>query len=109
MNKVFLGIKGHVVCLNKDTGKELWRTKLKIDWGKPTPVVYSEKVFAYVSGELFCLAPETGEILWKNALSGLGHGVCTMSIAGKTATLDGDATSESAVSEVLDSVIDIVT
>ena len=29
MKKVFLGIKGHVVCLNSETGKEVWRRKLR--------------------------------------------------------------------------------
>ena len=29
MNKLFLGISNHVVCLSKKTGEQLWKTKLK--------------------------------------------------------------------------------
>ncbi|WP_260680345.1 hypothetical protein [Thalassotalea sp. PS06] len=29
MEKLFLGISGHVVCLNKNQGEELWKTKIK--------------------------------------------------------------------------------
>ena len=33
-NKLFIGIKGFAVCIEKNTGDEIWRTKLKADWGK---------------------------------------------------------------------------
>ena len=29
MERLYLGISGHVVCINKQDGSELWRTKLK--------------------------------------------------------------------------------
>ncbi len=109
MDKMFLGIKGHVVCLNKQTGKELWRTKLKTDWGKPTMVVYSENVFAYVAGILFCLNDETGEVIWKNELSGLGHGSCVIALTGQSVDDQQQTASQSALAEVIDTAIDIST
>ena len=29
MDKLFLGISNHVVCLSKKTGEQIWKTKLK--------------------------------------------------------------------------------
>lgn len=44
MNKLFLGIKSHVVCINKKDGEQLWATKLKSS--TITNVYYEdEKVF----------------------------------------------------------------
>lgn len=29
MEKLYLGINGHVVCINKTNGEQIWKTKLK--------------------------------------------------------------------------------
>jgi outer membrane protein assembly factor BamB len=108
MPLMYLGIKGHVVCLNRDNGEEVWRKKLKIDWGKPTIVTCAENLFVYVSGTLYCLAAETGEELWSNNLKGLGSGFCVMAIPGEKNAEQGQDTSQSGMSDVIDSVIDIV-
>lgn len=75
MGQLYLGIKGHVVCIEKQTGKELWNTKLK---GMSITNVFcdSKNIFAYASGHLFCLDSAFGKIQWKNALSGYGYGSC---------------------------------
>lgn len=106
MKRVFLGIKGHVVCLNKHTGDELWRTKLKSDWGKPTIVVYSENLFAYVSGILFCLDANSGKTLWQNKLKGLGSGPCVISVEGKTSLGEHEGT-EGAMLDVIEAAVDV--
>ncbi|WP_100642923.1 PQQ-binding-like beta-propeller repeat protein [Alteromonas facilis] len=109
MEKIFLGIKGHVVCLDKMTGNELWRTKLKIDWGKPTIVMFSEDLFVYLGGTLYCLSTETGETRWENGLKGLGSGSCTISIAGKQSDEHLNSAAESSMGEIVETLIDIST
>ena len=109
MEKIFLGIKGHVVCINKSHGEELWRAKLKIDWGKPTIVVYSDDLFAYLGGVLYCLSPETGEIKWENKLKGLGSGSCVIAIKGKNTDSATDSAGQSAIGEVLETMVDLST
>ena len=75
MSNLYLGIKGQVVCIEKQTGRELWNTKLK---GMSITNVYCDenKIYAYASGHLFCLDPDFGKILWKNTLTGYGYGSC---------------------------------
>ncbi len=75
MNNLFVGIKGQVVCIDKQTGKEVWSTKLK--GMSITNVIYNNKqIFAYASGHLFCLDADFGKVLWKNPLTGYGYGAC---------------------------------
>ena len=75
MSNLYLGIQGHVVCIEKLTGKELWKTKLK---GMSITNVFCDanNIYAYASGHLFCLEPAFGKIQWKNGLSGYGYGSC---------------------------------
>ncbi|KXJ54348.1 MAG: hypothetical protein AXW17_05115 [Colwellia sp. Phe_37] len=75
MDKLFLGISNHVVCLSKKTGEQLWKTKLKSS--TITNVYYeTENVFSYSGGHLFCLKASDGSIIWENPLKGLGYGTC---------------------------------
>jgi outer membrane protein assembly factor BamB len=75
MEKLFLGISNHVVCLSKKTGEQLWKRKLKSS--SITNVYYeSECVFAYSGGHLFCLQGSDGAILWENPLKGFGYSTC---------------------------------
>ena len=75
MNKLFLGINNHVVCLSKKTGEQLWKTKLKSS--SITNVYYeNENVFAYSGGHLYCLTISDGSIVWENPLKGFGYGTC---------------------------------
>ncbi len=76
MSDLFIGIKGHAVCISKETGEEKWRTKLK-SMANVTNICFDEdNVYAYTHGYLFCLNPKDGTILWENGLSGLGHSHC---------------------------------
>ena len=75
MDKLFLGINNHVVCLSKKTGEQLWKTKLKSS--TITNVYYEdENVFAYSGGHLYRLAASDGAICWENPLKGFGYGTC---------------------------------
>ncbi|MDT0593727.1 PQQ-binding-like beta-propeller repeat protein [Glaciecola petra] len=109
MDKIFLGIKGHVVCLDKLTGNELWRQKLKIDWGKPTIVVYSEELFVYLGGTFYCLSPETGVVKWENRLKGLGSGSCVIAVSGKSADVEAGSAGQAAMGEIIETVVDFTT
>ena len=76
MSQIYLGIKGHVVCVEKQTGKKMWSTKLK--GGMKITNVYcdSKNIYAYTSGHLFCLDQTFGKVQWVNTLSGYGYGAC---------------------------------
>ena len=77
--KAFLltGIKGQVVALDRTTGREMWRTKLKgADF--VNLVTDGTFIFAGTSGEVFCLDPSTGSLLWRNPMKGLGYGLVSL-------------------------------
>ena len=69
-----IGIGGHAVGIDRATGSELWRTKLK---GSDYVTVHEDgsNVFAGSNGVLFCLETATGRILWENQLKSLGRGL----------------------------------
>lgn len=76
---IFIGIKGSVVALQRDTGQQVWVTHLK--GSDFVNVVLQEgKLFASCCGEVFCLDPATGEGLWHNRLKGFGTGLATMAL-----------------------------
>lgn len=75
MDKLFLGINNHVICVNKKDGREFWKTKLRSS--TITNVYYeANNVFAYSGGHLFCLDAQNGSVVWENQLKGLGYGTC---------------------------------
>jgi len=75
--RVYIGIKAHVVCIEMATGREVWRTKVKRSQ-IISVVVEEDLIVAHAGGELFGLDWSSGKILWKNGLSGLGYGYCYM-------------------------------
>ncbi len=86
MDKLFLGISNHVVCLSKKKGDQLWKTKLKSS--TITNVYYETgNVFAYSGGHLFCLAASDGSIQWENPLKGLGYGACIIASEHQNASV----------------------
>lgn len=86
MGNLFLGIKGHVLCLNKETGKELWRTKMIS--ANITNILYEgDFVFAYASGHFFCLNSSDGNIIWENGLNGMGYGSCIIASENQNSAL----------------------
>jgi outer membrane protein assembly factor BamB len=75
---LFIGVGGHALALDRATGMERWRTKLK---GSTATVLLhrdGDQLYASASGELFCLDPGTGAIRWHNRLKGLGLGIVAM-------------------------------
>lgn len=74
---VYLGIKGHVIALNRLTGDEVWKTELK---GSSFVQVFRDEEYLYAAarGEIFCLAPDSGQVLWHNPLKGLGWDLASL-------------------------------
>jgi len=111
MESIYLGIKGHIVCLNKTSGTKLWATKLNSTSGITNVVPDGDKLFAYAGGHMFCLQSSDGAILWRNTLNGFGYGACiiatqsqsssvvtnqTSALHASNATVMGGSTSDSA-------------
>ena len=78
---IFIGIKGSVVALYRNSGQQAWATHLK---GMDFVNVLLEDgvVLATCSGEVFCLDALNGTALWHNPLKGFGRGLATMATEG---------------------------
>lgn len=86
MKRLFIGIQGKAVCLDKATGDIVWSSKLKSS-SAVTNVYYEDnQVFAYSGGHLFCLNADSGEIIWENGLSGYGFGACIIASENQSST-----------------------
>jgi outer membrane protein assembly factor BamB len=74
---IYLGIKGSVLAIDPDSGRQLWVTHLK--GGDFVNVVLDgDNLYAATHGEVFCLDPATGEGRWHNPLKGFGWGLVTI-------------------------------
>ena len=81
---LFIGVKGTVAAIDRSSGREVWRTKLK--GGDFVNVVFEDgNLYAATHGELFSLDTATGAIRWHNPLTGLGWGLVTIA-GGQQAT-----------------------
>jgi hypothetical protein len=70
---LFVGTHGHVVAVNKFTGKETWRTSLpSTGWSIVALLVEEGVLYAASKGHVFALDPASGAIFWENPLPGLG-------------------------------------
>ena len=81
-NLTFVGIRGLVLAMDKNSGARVWETKLTGGFSGGsfvTLLVDDDKVFAGTQGEIFCLDAATGQIIWHDGLRGYGLGL--MSIA----------------------------
>ena len=77
---LFIGIAGSVLALDRATGQEIWRTKLR-STDFVNVVLEDGALYAAARGEMYCLDPATSEIRWKNPLTGLGWGLVTIASA----------------------------
>ena len=87
-NLVFVGIRGSVLALDKNSGAHVWETKLK-GGTFVTLLVDGDRLLAGANGEIFCLDAATGQILWHDGLKGYGFGL--MSIATANGSSDSSA------------------
>ncbi len=82
---IFIGIKGSVVALYRDTGQLAWSTRLKgMDF--VNVVLERDKVLATACGEIFCLDALAGRVLWHNPLKGYGRGLATIATEANPGT-----------------------
>ena len=85
---LIIGCNGYVSAIETETGKELWRTKLREGFfggskGSDVSVLFeNNKVFAGCSGRLYALDASDGHILWANDLEGLGYNEVAMAMQG---------------------------
>ncbi len=86
---VFVGIRGSVVALDRNSGEVLWETHLNGD-EFVNLVLADTYLYATTRGELFCLEPFTGRVRWGNSLKGFGNGVASIAAAGMQAPPVGD-------------------
>ena len=89
----YVGIKGHVLALDRATGTEIWRTKLSGLRMKTSDFVYlsldDDQLYATLSGEIFCLDSASGEVRWHDQLKGLGTGLVSIVSAASPASDGG--------------------
>lgn len=90
---LFVGIAGSVVALNRNTGEQIWATRLK---GRDfvNVVLHEGRLLATTYGEAFCLDPLTGDGLWRNTLKGFGRGLAGMAMAGMVSNPSATAMAE---------------
>ncbi|HEV7239012.1 MAG TPA: PQQ-binding-like beta-propeller repeat protein [Thermoanaerobaculia bacterium] len=80
---LYIGLGGHVLAIDRATGAEIWRCKLRSS-SFVTIAVEPDAIYAGANGELFCIDPATGSIRWHNKLKGLGISVVAFSGGGTT-------------------------
>lgn len=94
---VYIGIRGHVVALNRLTGEVVWQKSLK---GQYYVQVARDQEFLYATakGELWCLNPQDGAVIWHNNLKGMGWDLA--SIASDSPLLPTAEIGQSATSAI---------
>jgi outer membrane protein assembly factor BamB len=83
---VFIGMRGHVLAVDRRTGFEIWRTHLK-SASFVNVALDGPDLFATTLGEMFCLDPTTGSIRWNNPLRGMGYGLICIAGASNQAPI----------------------
>src|SRR5688572_28043754 len=79
--RIFMGLQGRVLCLDRADGRIVWSTNLPGGtWGFVTVVSDVDGVFASASGEVCRLDPATGAVLWHNPLKGYGVGYASFAL-----------------------------
>jgi outer membrane protein assembly factor BamB len=74
-DRFYVGVKRYVLCLERRTGREIWRTELKNSI-LVNLVVNGDMILAHAGGVMFGLRAADGAILWRNEFTGLGYGYC---------------------------------
>ena len=79
---LFAGTHGHVVAIDKESGRTVWQTKLPSSSSQVVSVLYEDElVFCAAKGHVHALDPGNGKIRWTNSLPGLRHGIVVLNTA----------------------------
>ena len=83
-HQIFIGGRGTVLAIDRTSGQEVWRSRLK---GRDfvNVVLNGGDLYAATRGELYCLDVAAGNVRWHVPLKGLGGGLVT--IAGNQQTV----------------------
>ena len=87
-NPLIIGSNGFVAAIDRESGRELWRTALKqgVMGGRSrtgvSVLVVDGQVFAGSYGHLFCLDLESGAVLWKNEMPSMGYNDVSLAVEG---------------------------
>jgi len=87
-SKVFLGVHGEVIALDRTTGQEVWHAKLT-GGDFVNLLLDQDRVIATTKGKAFCLDAATGQLLWRNDLPGLGFGLISIATSSGSTSLAG--------------------
>ena len=86
---LIIGSNGWVAAIEADTGRELWRTRLKTGGlisatsSEDIAVIVKDGlVFAGGAGHVFCLDLTNGSVLWHNSLDGMGYNEVSLAMEG---------------------------
>lgn len=104
MEKLFVGIKGHVICLDKETGRSIWTTKLRTSSNVTNVHLEGNYLFAATKGHLYCLNIADGSEKWTNPLNGFGSGPCIIATESQTSSAiaaDAESRQSAAAASVL--------
>jgi outer membrane protein assembly factor BamB len=93
LDLVYVGIRGSVVALDRNSGRRIWEAHLKGS-SFVTVLVDGNCVFAGTQGEIFCLDAGSGRILWQDGLKGYGLGLVSI------ATQNGCSNPAAAAAEI---------
>lgn len=91
---IYLGVGGHLVALDRDTGRELWRQKVPGSGHVTNIVVDGDRIYVSTAGMITCIHAATRRQLWQNTLPGLGFGFVAISTASSGAGTPAAAPAE---------------
>src|SRR5687768_5649039 len=83
---LYIGLGSHLVAIDRATGTEIWRCKLRSSTFV-TIAVEPDAIYAGANGELFCVDPATGSTRWHNKLRGLGTSIVAFGGSGTATTV----------------------
>ncbi len=73
---LFVGTHGHVLALEKETGKTVWDRSLPGTGYSVVAIVFEDgRLLCGSGGKVFALDPADGSIVWENPLRGMGMGL----------------------------------